>query len=324
MSSQLRSWFGAIALIAFILLGSLPAAADRSPVMNSYGKLPLSFEANQGQTDARVKFLSRGSGYTLFLTQDSAVLSLHGKNASAALRMKVLGANWHAAVAGTEALPGRSNYFVGSDPKAWRTNVPTYAAVKYTSVYPGIDLVYHGNQRLLEYDFVVAPGADPRAIDLRFQGARKLSVNGDGALVIGIGGDEVIEHAPVVYQEIGGVRKTLAGRYVLRGKGRVGFSVAEYDRSQALVIDPTLVYSTYLGGSNSDGGLAIAVDASGNAYVTGDTGSFNFPTTPLAFQTASAARTDVFVSKLNAAASALVYSTYLGGSDHDSGQWHSG
>jgi len=220
----------------------------RPQAMESYGKLPLSFEANQGQTDQRVRFLSRGPGYSLFLTGDSAVLSLRQQKANAVLRMKLLGANAHAGVAGMDSLPGKSNYFVGSDPKQWRTNVPTYAAVKYEGVYPGIDLVYHGNQRLLEYDFVVAPGADPRAIDLRFQGARKLTVNGEGALVIGVGGSEVIEHAPVVYQEIGGVRNTLPGRYVLRGRGRVGFSVAEYDRSRALVIDPTLAYSTFLGG----------------------------------------------------------------------------
>ncbi|HTR38268.1 MAG TPA: SBBP repeat-containing protein [Bryobacteraceae bacterium] len=291
--------------------------ATRSHVIESYGKLPLSFEANQGQTDRRVKFLSRGSGYTLFLTQDSAVFSLHGKKTNAALRMKVLGANPHAAVAGTDGLPGKSNYFVGNDPRQWRTNVPTYASVKYTEVYPGIDLVYHGNQRLLEYDFMVAPGADPRAIELRFHGAKRLTVNPDGALVIGIGDNEVIEHAPVVYQEIGGRRRALPGRYVLRGRGRVGFSVAGYDREQPLVIDPTLVYSTYLG--ESDSGEGIAVDSSGNAYVTGGTGSSNFPTTSGAFQTTSAVGPDVFVTKLNATGSALVYSTYFGGSGSDGG-----
>ena len=153
-----------------------------------------------------MKFLSRGSGYTLFLTQDSAVLSLHGEKTNAALRMKSM-ARTRMPAAGASSLPGKSNYFVGNDPRQWRTNVPTYAPVKYAGVYPGIDLVYHGNQRLLEYDFLVAPGADPQAIGLRFQGAKKLTVNDDGALVIGIGDNEVIEHAPVVYQEIGGQRR---------------------------------------------------------------------------------------------------------------------
>ena len=314
MLLQLRAWL----LVPAILL---PVSAQhlakteptkRPQVMETYGKLPLSFEANQGQSDSRVKFLSRGSGYTLFLTQDSAVLSLHGKKTNAALRMKVIGANPHAAVAGTDGLPGKSNYFVGNDPSQWRTNVPTYASVKYSGVYPGIDLVYHGNQRLLEYDFRVAPGADPNAIELRFQGAKKLGVNDDGALVIGIGDDEVIEHAPVVYQEIAGQRKTLPGRYVLRGKGRVAFSIANYDHDSPLVIDPALVNSTYLGGSYDDRGLSVAIDSAGNAYVTG-AAAVGFPTTEKPFATTSSYyNMNVFVAKLNADLSALIYSVYLG------------
>ncbi len=338
MFSLSRSCFRVFTSSLFLLLAFLPSAAQqnavmqalrRPQVMDSQRKLPLSFEANQGQTDQRVKFLSRGSGYTLFLTEDSAVLALRAKDKmhakNAVLRMKLLGANVHPSVAGTDGLPGKSNYFVGNDPKQWRTNVPTYAAVKYAGVYRGIDLVYHGNRRRLEYDFELSPGADPRAIDLRFEGAQKLTVNRDGALVIKLGGDEVIEEAPVVYQEIGGARKTLAGKYVLRGKGRVGFSVAEYDKSRTLVIDPTLVYFTYLGGLTSeDHGLGIAVDASGNAYVTGWTSSTDFPTTPGVFQTAYNGNVtldfsggDAFVSKLNA--SGLVYSTYLGGNESDFG-----
>ncbi len=334
MSSQSKSWPFSKRLnplILCLLVGFLPGSAQqntapaspkRPQVMDSYGKLPLSFEANQGQTDRRVKFLSRGSGYSLFLTQDSAVLSLHGKKQNAALRMKLVGANAHAGVAGAEALPGKSNYFIGNDPKLWRTNVPTYAAVKYSGVYPGVDLVYHGNQRLLEYDFVVAPGADPRAIDLRFQGARKLTVNRDGALVIGMGGDEVIEHAPVVYQEIAGARQMVACGYVLRGKNRVGFAVAAYDRTEALVIDPALSYSTFLNGVGVLGfppAFAVAVDGAGNAYITGP-GGYDFPTTLNAFQSVyGGGNANVFVTKLNAAGTALVYSTYLGGGGYDYG-----
>jgi len=316
--------FGAAALLPAALL--LSAAARTEPavpphVSDFYGKLPLSFEANRGQTARQVKFLARGPGYTLFLTGDAAVLSLRRQKSNAVLRMKLQGANARASVTGADALPGKSNYFIGSDPSQWRTNVPTYSAVKYAAVYPGIDLVYHGNQRLLEYDFLVAPGADPRAIGIRFQGARKLTVNREGALVIALGGSEVIEHAPVVYQDIGGQRQTVAGRYVLRGRGRVGFSVAEYDRRRPLVIDPTLVYSTYLGGwaSGNSGGF-IAVDASGNAYVTGGTESSDFPTTLGAFQTTYSGNGDAFVSKLNPAGSALVYSTYLGGAKGGEGE----
>lgn len=320
---DMKLFCAAVLLPATFLLGAAARTEPPLPprVSDSYGKLPLSFEANRGQTARQVKFLARGPGYTLFLTGDAAVLSLHGQKANAVLRMKLQGANARASVTGADALPGKSNYFMGSDPNQWRTNVPTYGAVKYAGVYPGIDLVYHGNQRLLEYDFLVAPGADPRAIGIRFQGARKLTVNREGALVIGLGGSEVIEHAPVVYQEIGGQRQTVAGRYVLRGRGRVGFSVAEYDRSQPLVVDPTLAYSTYLGAN--DVGNAITVDASGNAYVTGLTNS-SFPTTAGAFQTTfgggdSCGIYDVFVTKLNAAGSALVYSTYVGGTGCDVG-----
>ncbi len=321
--SQHMKLFRAAALLpATLLLGAARAEpALPAPVVDSYGKLPLSFEANRGQTVRQVKFLARGPGYTLFLTGDAAILSLHREKTNAVLRMKLHGANAGAGVTGAGALPGKSNYFIGRDPSQWRTNVPTYAGVKYAGVYPGIDLVYHGNQRLLEYDFLLAPGADPRAIDIRFQGARNLTVNGDGALVIGLGGDEVIEPAPVVYQEITGQRQTLAGRYVLRGKDRVGFSVAEYDRRRALVIDPTLVYSTYLGGSGDDQGNAIAVDASGYAYVTGRTVSADFPTTPGILQTGFGGTYDAFVTKLNPDGTALVYSTYLGGSSWD---WGSG
>jgi hypothetical protein len=287
--------------------------ASKAQVLDTYGKLPLTFEQNQGQTDSQVKFLARGSGYTLFLTPDSAILALQRERAASVLRMKLVGANRNPATAGTDALPGKSNYFVGNDPSKWRTDVPTYAKVKYRGVYPGIDLVYYGNQRLLEYDFLVAPGADPGAIELRFQGAKKLRVNDDGALVLDVGAGEVIEHAPAVYQEISGERRTVEGKYVLRGKGRVGFSVAEYDRTQPLVIDPTLVYSTFLGGSVSQSGQGIRVDASGNAYVVGWTNSADFPTTAGAFQTSKGTAGSAFVSKFNPDGSALVYSTFLGG-----------
>ena len=345
---------------AALLLGaaSRPETTVSPRVLDAYGKLPLSFEANRGQAARQVKFLSRGRGYTLFLTEGpGALLSLHGREGNAALRMTLRGANAHAPVSGADALPGKSNYFIGNDPGQWRTDIPTYGAVKYTGVYSGIDLVYHGNQQLLEYDFVVAPGADPRAIDIRFQGAQELSVNGDGALVIGLGGDEVVEHAPVVYQEIGGARVIVAGRYVIRDKGRVGFEVAKYDRGRVLVIDPVLVYSmslplvgahgiavdasgnayftdgnsvvklnvasselvyrTYLGGSGPSSSGGIAVDASGQAYVTGSTSSPDFPTTSGAFQRIFGGNQDIFVSKLNATGSALLYSSFIGGSGGD-------
>ncbi|TMI11754.1 MAG: hypothetical protein E6H40_03915, partial [Betaproteobacteria bacterium] len=164
----------------------------------------------------------------------------------------------------------------GKDPAKWRTNVPTYAKVHYRAVYPGIDLVYYGNQRQLEYDFVVAPGADPNRIVLGFQGAERLEINAEGELVLHAGGEVIHQRVPVIYQEIDGVRTKIEGRYVLKDAHRVGFQVAAYDPSRPLVIDPTLVYSTYLGGSGGDVGHGIAVDAAGAAYVTGLTGSADF------------------------------------------------
>ena len=317
----------------------------QTKILDSYGKLPLSFEANHGQTDARVKFLSRTSGYSLFLTGDEAVLTLSGKKPqgfvsghrfsdaasgsrkgvpSAAdpttgkvLRMKLRNANPAAKVTGLDQLAGTSNYFIGNDPAKWRTNVPTYAKVKYEGIYSGIDLVYYGNQRQLEYDFIVAPGADPHRIAFDVSGAKRIRLDGRGELVFKVGADEIRWHRPMVYQEKDGARQLVAARYVISDMNRVGFEVARYDASRPLYIDP-LIYSTYLGGSGDDQGFGIAVDSLGNAYVTGFTTSTDFPTkNPL--QTAKALGKDVFVTKINAAGSALVYSTYLGGSGRDWG-----
>src|SRR6266849_713130 len=303
----------------------------------SYGKLPLRFEANQGQADLRVKFLSRGSGYTLFLTSTEAVLALqkpsltiaaiqryvgntpgNRRTSSAVLRMKIGGANRIARIEGLESLPGKSSYFIGNDPAKWRTNVPTYAKVRYEGVYPGVDLVYYGNQGRLEYDFVIAPGTNPRTIRLVIVGAERLEASARGDLVLNTGSGEVRLQKPVVYQESGNVRKEIAGRYVLRGKRQIGFEVATYDASKPLIIDPLLSYSTYLGGSGDDVGNAIAVDSSGNAYVTGFTGSTNFPTKSPT-QSASGGGFDAFVAKLDPTGSTLFYSTFLGGSADDAG-----
>ena len=322
-----------------------PAARGR--VMASYGKLPLSFESNQGQSDGRVKFLSRGSGYTLFLTAKEAVLALqktpsNGENqkakisnaglatehlppTSAVLRMRLLGANPAAKVKGLEQLAGKSNYFIGNDPTKWRTDVPNYARVQYQGIYPGVDLVYYGHQRQLEYDFVVAPGANPKLIRLAFQGADQVKVGAEGDLLLSTEGGEVRFQKPVVYQltrghdptrRSGEMRMAVEGRYVLEGKNQVSFELAAYDASKPLVIDPVLSYSTYLGGSGDDSAYGIALDSARNAYVTGQTFSTNFPTKN-PFQGANAGNSDAFVTKLSPTGSALVYSSYLGGSGFD-------
>jgi len=335
-----------------------------------YGKLPLSFEANQGQTHEEVKFLSRGKGYTLFLTSTEAVMVLRkpraadssglvrgekrwqlrsgrqqeggevqngeattqvgplASQAQTVVRMKLVGANPASEATGLQELPGKSNYFIGNDPAKWRTNIPRYAKVKYQDVYPGIDLVYYGNQRQLEYDFVVAPGADPNAIQLAFEGADKIEVDGDGHLELHTASGQVQLRKPLVYQEIDGIRQEISGAYVLNRESKtenlklesVGFQLASYDASKPLIIDPVLNYSTYLGGSGIDNGLAIAVDSLGQAYVMGITGSPDFPTTAGAFDTTcgtdglSISCSDVFVTKLNSDGSDLIYSAFLGGS----------
>jgi len=317
-------------VILFPLLVGFAAAenaATEARVSQTYIQLPLHFEANQGQVQKDVRFLSRGSGYNLYLTADEAVLVLtpqHGAQApsesrprakSTALRIGLVGAARKPIVSGLEELPGKANYFIGNDRAKWRTSVPTYSAVRYGEVYPGVDLVYHGKQRQLEYDFVVAPGADPSKIELDFMGADKMEIDAQGDLVLHVGGSSIRQHKPVLYQEVDGRRQEVAGGYVRRGRHRFGFDVAAYDRSRPLVIDPVLSYSTYLGGASGAVGTGIAVDILGNAYVTGTT-SADFPTTAGAFR-APGGLIDVFVTKINPSGSALVYSTVFGGSQPD-------
>ncbi len=284
-----------------------------------YGQLPLGFEANQGQTDAQVRYLARGAGYALFLTPAEAVLRLHGATDNAVLGLRLLGANPAPAVVGLDALPGHSNYLIGNNSHNRHADIPTYARVAYRGVYSGVDLVYYGNQSQLEYDFLVAPGADLTAIRFQVEGAWEATTDAAGDLVLHAGAGDVVEHAPVLYQEVAGVRQPVSGRFVLEGGGQVGFQVGAFDRSRALVIDPVLAYSTYLGGLGSDAGMGVAVDAAGNAYVTGATASTNFPTTSGALQTTAQGGGDAFVAKLNAAGTQLVYATYLGGSGNDVG-----
>jgi hypothetical protein len=302
-------------------------ASGTNQLLETYGRIPLSFEANQGQTDARVDYLSRGNGYALFLTPGEAVLNLQkpaapeaaaDSQAAAAttLRMQFVGANPAPRAVGQAELAGKSNYFLGNDPSRWRTDVSTYARVEYQDLYPGVNLVYYGNQQQLEYDFVVTPGADPGVIALAFAGAEEMTLDGQGNLVLHTAGGDVVERAPVVYQEADGVRQTVSARYVLEGNGRVGFAVGAYDTNRPLVLDPILSYSTYLGGSLEDEGDAIAVDGAGNVYVAGTALSPDFPTANPLQGTLQGLR-DAFVAKLNPNGTALVFSTYLGGNDAD-------
>ncbi len=389
------------------------ASAPKARLAENYGRLPLSFESNMGQADQRVKFVSRGDSYELYLTGDEAVLGFpphvgassagpganavgggpnravglnavgaswdrashganavgaswdrashglnavgaswdrashganavgaswdrasHGPNAvrpygdPAVLWLRLAGANREAVVMGGEKLPGTTNYFIGNDPRAWRRGIPTYATVRYTGIYPGIDLVYYGNQRQLEFDFLVAPHADARRIRLRVGPPAGLHLAANGDLVVDTANGTLAFHKPAVYQTFDGHRHPVAGNFALLGKHTVGFRLGSYDRGKALVIDPVLAYSTFLGGTGGANGVgdaasAVTVDDSGSAYVTGTTCSTDFPVTPGAFQTSNHAGANkgcnAFVSKLNPSGTALVYSTYLGGSQSDAG-----
>ena len=214
--------------------------------------------------------------------------------------MQFIRANRPVRVTPTEELPGKVNYFLGNDPAMWRTGIPTYAKVVYEDVYPGVDVTSYGNQRQLEYDFTVGPGADPRRIALRFQGADAVELDSMGDLVLRTRAGPVRQPKPQIYQDIDGHRRAIPGGYVLHGPSAVGFEVGTYDASQTLIIDPVLGYSTYLGGSAAELGADVAVDSAGSAYVTGYTLSSDFPTTAGAFDTTfNHGVQDVFVTKLD-------------------------
>jgi hypothetical protein len=295
--------------------GLLPVTVS-AHFSESYGRFPLQFELNRNQNDNRVKFFSRGSRYTFFLTPTEALFVLrHSESEMSAhvFRMKVLGSNSAPVVVGLEELLGKSNYFSGSDPEKWDTQIPNYAKVKYENIYDGINLIYYGNQRQLEFDFVVAPGVDPNCIQLEFEGMNDVALDSEGNLVLYVsGGSDLIFQAPVIYQQIDGKKQSISGSYLLGKNHQVGFKLASYDRRFPVIIDPVLSYSSYLGGTGFDNGNAIAVDSSGNAYVTGQTATSDFPTTVGAFQTTYGGG-DAFITKINPSGSSLVYSTYIHG-----------
>jgi len=303
--------------------------------------LPLIFEPNLGQgrldpADRRAKFVTRGPGYSLFLGPEGAILSTVSQDRSkpaagkheashafvSSLQMKLAGANPNASLTGADRLPGKSNYFLGNDPAKWRRGVPQFARVRYENIYPGINLVFYGNQGRLEYDFQVEPGSDPAQAELEFNGAKQLELK-DGALVIRSEGGSVQLQAPRVYQEIAGRQQPVEGSFVLRGARRAGFAIGPYDHSRELVIDPVLQFATYFGGSGDERATSVAVDGSLNIYLAGSTTSPNLPTTVgVKFPTLAAGATqNVYIAKitppLGSNAAVLDYATYLGGDGTD-------
>ncbi|MGC1416872.1 MAG: SBBP repeat-containing protein, partial [Candidatus Acidiferrum sp.] len=297
------------------------ASSAKVNVVKQYGQLPLAFEPTESAPGAQAKFLARGEGYALFLANREAVLELRGPSKPpAVLRMELAGANTAAGFAALEQLPGKSNYFIGNDPKKWRTNVPQYRRVLERDVYRGVNLVYYGAQGQLEYDFDVAPGTDPSVIQIAFQGAEGVKINPQGELVVNTTAGEVRLRNPVAYQEVAGSKQPVAVGYRVKDKSSVSFQVAEYDSSRPLVIDPILAYSTYLGGSSIDTSNAIAVAPDNTAFIAGGTFSSDFPTIH-ALQPNEGGGPDfpqdAFVSKISADGSTLLYSTYLGGESAD-------
>jgi len=290
--------------------------AAKARVLEAYGQLPLSFIPNQGQVDKRVGYYVQSSGQSLWFTASGVTMALP----KTTLRLEFLDANPSVRLEGGDKLPGIVNYFIGNDPAKWRTNTPTYSRVTYRDLWHGVDLTYEGQPAALKSTFTIAPGADPAQIRLAYPDADSLAVDGQGNLIISVDRGEVRESAPLAWQEIEGRRMSVAVNYQVAGQSYSFALSGGYDPAYPLVIDPELVYSTFLGGSSGETGRAVAIDGAGNAYLTGYTSSSDFPITPGAFDTSYNGDVyDAFVVKLNATGSALTYATFLGGSGWDWG-----
>jgi uncharacterized repeat protein (TIGR01451 family) len=325
--TSVRPLVVSLLLVAAAQFAQSATLTPPTATVKSFGHIPLSFEPNRGQTSPQARFIAHGQGYSLFLTPSEAVLSLQSlpkenalhqpikdeKAVSAVLRIQLLNANSATAISGSDKLPGYSNYFIGKDESKWLTRIPQYGKVEYSQIYPGIDLLYYGNQRQLEYDFVVAPGADPKAIAFQIQGSDKVELGAQGQLSIHVQKTALELQKPLVYQQVNGERREIAANYVLQPDGHIAFELGAYDSSLPLVIDPILTYSSYLGGTGNDVATSVAVDATGNAYITGQTTSVDFPASG-AYQPTNRG-VNAFLTKMSADGTAVVFSTYLGGTD---------
>ncbi|RME47908.1 MAG: hypothetical protein D6795_13480, partial [Deltaproteobacteria bacterium] len=290
--------------------------------------LPLRFEENRGQSVGGVKFLARGRGYALFLTPTAAYVRLHappgreGTRSVSGLRIRFVGADPSAEIVGEREERERVSLFLGNDPKGWLSGIPTFAQVRVRRIYPGIDLLYHGREGELEFDFIVSPGADPEQITLSYETfgtaphVAPFQFDEEGGLRFPLARGEIRQAKPSIHREGAGKRESLTGGYLPHGGGGVGFALPPYDENETLVIDPVLTYSTYFGGDGDDTGYGIAVDAQGNFFVTGVTASLDFPTVD-AIETTLSGGSDVFVTKFDATGTTLLFSTYLGGGGTD-------
>ncbi|MGA8270647.1 MAG: SBBP repeat-containing protein [Candidatus Sulfotelmatobacter sp.] len=318
-------------------------ASARERYQAAFASLPLAFERNQGQSDPQVKYLARANGYNLFLTNDDAVFAFHPSHpkpsvselsrhrhgrafpdndtqgrVQAVVHMRFVGGNSEAQTVSEHQLPGTTNYYLGNDPRNWHSNISRYGRVVYKNVYPGINLAYYGEQKKLEFDFVVAPQSDPTPIDLAFSGAQKLATDASGDLIVSSPAGDVVLHKPLAYQQQGGARQTVDARFALKADNQVSFELGKYDRSRELVIDPSLTYGTYLGGVDEDEVLGIAVDSANNIYVTGQTDSTSGWPAPTPMGTITSGVLDAFVTKLDSTG-AITYTTFVGGSAGSTG-----
>jgi hypothetical protein len=327
----LKCTLGWVFIVGLLAQGQTARPSAIRAIPNTqYGNLPLMFEANQGQLSSKVNFIARGPGYHAFLTSEGMVLSLRGTSAPtrptdagvgpsdrAILWFRLLGAAKNSPPVGENQQSGSVNYFVGRNPSKWQRNVPTYAQVRYKNIYRGIDLLYYGNHRQMEYDFEVAPGGDPGQIRFAIEGANHIKIASDGNLLIDTAVGTVRFQPPVLYQVSHGQRVPVQGTYVLEGTSTIRFRVASYDPRNSLIIDPVLTYSTYLGGSGNEQIAGIAVDALGNAYVVGSSDSPDFPLNT--FGATASGDSQAFVAKIDASGSKLLFCDYLGGSGPDNG-----
>ncbi len=312
-------WLGVFGLLLISkpsssIWGTTPAHSTIADhLQTQLSRLPLSFEENRGQAAEDVRFIARQQHCTLYLTEDEARFEMRqqisGKTKT--LRVKLARDKNNARVEGLEPLSSKTNYFIGNDPREWQTDIRTFSRVTQRSVRPGVDAIFYGNQRQLEYDFVVSPQADPRQVELAFDGADALKLNEQGDLLIAVADEQMVMRKPVIYQEVNGKRQLIEGGFSIRNQ-IVGFEIGDYDLSSPLVIDPVVDYSTYFGGSGTDIGYGIAVDKLGFVYITGQTGSLNYPTKN-PYQAARDGATDAFVTKINPKGSTVVFSTYFGG-----------
>ncbi|HYI98021.1 MAG TPA: SBBP repeat-containing protein [Bryobacteraceae bacterium] len=296
---------------------SLLVPSQQKKLTDSQVRMPLTFEPNRGQAPSDVRWISRTPDRTLLLTASEALLVMNGEKATT-VRMKLTGSNADARTEGVDKLKSISNYFLDNDPSQWRTAIPHYARVKYKAVYPGVDLVYYGAHRELEYDFVVAPGADSSQIELAYEGADKLRVEANGDLILEVNGRSIRQLRPKVYQMIGGKKQEIAAGYRIRNGKRVEFALAKYDRKRELIIDPVLQYSTYFGQEGQDQSLSVATNATGDIYITGQTASTRFQTSGKA-QPEPGGNSDAFIAKFTGGGD-MLWTSYLGGRQVDVGR----